>query len=154
RALTSFSRDSGSYRWQGDGHANLYQLFLERAISLARPAGRIALVLPSGFATDHGCARLRSVVFNRTTVDTYVTVENRDAVFPIHRSLKFLLLAATCSGHTIAVPCRSGVRSLAMLDRIPDIGNQDTVPVARSVIERFSGDQLAIPDVRSNADVT
>ena len=151
--LTAFSRYSGAYRWQGDGHANLYQLFLERALSLARPAGRVALVLPSGFAFDHGCSRLRFAVLDRTTVDTYVTVENRDAVFPIHRSLKFLLMATTCAGHTTVVPCRSGVRSPGALDGIPDTGNDNTIALTRSVIERFSGDQRAIPEVRTDADV-
>ena len=153
-ALTSFSRYSGAYRWQGDGHANLYQLFLERALSLARPSGRIALVLPSGFAFDHGCSRLRSAVLDRTTIDTYVTIENRDAVFPIHRSLKFLLLATTCAGRTTAVPCRTGQRSTTALDRIPDTGVDKTIALARSVIERFSGDQRAIPDIRCETDAT
>jgi hypothetical protein len=111
-------------------------------------------VLPSGFALDHGCSQLRFAVLDRTTVDTYVTVENRDGIFPIHRGLKFLLLAATYDGRTTVVPCRSGVRSPAALDRIPDTGNEDTIALGRSVIERFSGDQRAIPDVRSEADVT
>jgi len=153
-ALTSFSRDSGAYRWQGDGHANLYQLFLERALSLARPSGRVALVLPSGFAFDHGCARLRSAVLDRTTIDTYVTVDNRDAVFPIHRSLKFLLLTTTCAGRTTVVPCRVGQRSTNALERIADTGHDETIALGRSVIERLSGDQHAIPDVRCAADVT
>jgi hypothetical protein len=153
-ALTSFSRYSGAYRWQGDGHANLYQLFLERALSLARPSGRIALVLPSGFALDHGCSRLRSAVLDRTMIDTYVTVENRDAAFPIHRSLKFLLLATTCAGRTMVIPCAAGPRSTTALECIPDTGPGNSIALARSVIERLSGDQRAIPDVRSEADVT
>ncbi len=152
-ALTDFSRTSGAYRWQGDGHANLYQIFLERAFMLTRPAGRIAIVLPSGFALDHGCAHLRSALLERSSIDTFVTVENRDALFPIHRGLKFLLLTTTRGGHTTAVPCRSGVRSAAELDSIPDVGGEGTVDVPRSVIEKFSGDQLAIPEVRTQRDV-
>src|SRR5690606_22368488 len=35
-SLVRFARRSGLYRAQGSGHANLYQLFVERALSLAR----------------------------------------------------------------------------------------------------------------------
>ena len=38
-ALTSFTRTSGIYAWQGHGHANLYQLFFERS-DLARTSRR------------------------------------------------------------------------------------------------------------------
>ena len=153
-ALTAFSRGSGTYLWQGEGHANLYQLFLERALKLARPGGRIALVLPSGFAVDHGCARLRRAVLDGTSIDTFVTIENRDAVFPIHRGLKFLLVAATPGEPTSMVPCRSGVRSTAALDRIPDLGIDGTIGLPRTVIDKLSGDQAVIPDVRTTHDVT
>jgi hypothetical protein len=152
-ALTAFSRQSGTYRWQGEGHANLYQLFLERALKLTRPGGRIAMVVPSGFALDHGCARLRSALLNRTSIDTFVTVENREALFPIHRGLKFLLLAATSGERTNTIPCRSGVRSATDLERIPDLGDDGSIRVPRSVVEQWSGDQLAIPEIRSSNDV-
>src|SRR5262245_13241039 len=151
-ALTAFTRRSGVYSWQGEGHANLYQLFLERAMRLLRPGGRLAVVLPSGFACDHGCATLRRTLLDRHVVDTFVTVENRDAIFPIHRGLKFLLLTASRDGRTTIIPCRSGVRSLAVLDAIPDIGDRLAVGLHRRVIEKLSGDQLAVPDVRTPLD--
>ncbi|MFL6280665.1 MAG: Eco57I restriction-modification methylase domain-containing protein, partial [Vicinamibacterales bacterium] len=152
-ALTAFSRRSGAYLWQGDGHANLYQLFLERALSLTREGGRIAIVVPSGFALDHGCARLRSALLDRTSIDTFVSIENRDAVFPIHRGLKFLLVTATRGERTTSVPCHSGIRSAADLERIPDLGDEQRVDLPRSVVEQFSGDQLVIPEIRSREDV-
>jgi hypothetical protein len=46
------------------------------------------------------------------------------------------------------------VRSAAALDRIPDVGNEDTIGLARSVIERFSGDHRVIPEVRTEVDAT
>ena len=152
-ALTAFSRQSGAYRWQGEGHANLYQLFLERALAVTRRGGRVAMVVPSGFALDHGCARLRSELLDRTSIDTFVTVENREALFPIHRGLKFLLMTATRGGRTIRIPCRSGIRSASELERIPDLGDDRSVDLPRSVIEQFCGEQLAIPEIRSSSDV-
>ena len=92
RALTRFSRDSGCYRLQADGHANLYQLFTERALQLVRPGGRIGLLLPSGLLADHRCRLLRRELLTRTSMDGVLSFDNRDGTFPIHRGIKFLLL--------------------------------------------------------------
>ncbi len=151
-ALTAFARESGTYSWQGEGHTNLYQLFLERAMRLVRTGGRLAMVLPSGLAHDHGCANLRRALLDRHAVDTFVVFENRDRVFPIHRSLKFLLLTATRGERTTTIPCRSGVRSLAVLESIPDMEDRHAVGLHRAVVEKLSGDQLVVPDVRHPGD--
>ncbi len=153
--LTAFARGSGVYELQGGGHANLYQLFLERALSLAREDGRIGIVLPSGFASDHGCAALRRRVLDGTRVDTFTCVENHDGLFPIHRGLKFLLIAATRRlGGAPALPCRFGVRSPDALERIPDEGRDaQAITVARALLSAVSGeDQLAIPELRTARD--
>ena len=60
-----FYTGSALYSLQGQGHTNLYQLFLERALRLARPGGRIGLILPWGIATDRGSAALRRHLFDR-----------------------------------------------------------------------------------------
>jgi hypothetical protein len=87
-------------------------------------------------------------------VDTLVSIENREGLFPIHRGLKFLLLCATAAGETTAVRLRTGIRSADALDRLPDIGpDAGSIVVQRALIERFTGPQLAIPDLRSTADV-
>ncbi len=152
-ALTAFTRESGVYRFHGDGHANLYQLFTERALALVRKGGRIGLVLPSGFAIDHGCAALRRALLDATAVDTFVTVENRDGVFPIHRGLKFVLVAATAGSPTATIPSRSGIRSPDVLDRLPDAGDSDAVAIPRSLVQQLSGDQHAIPELRTRDDL-
>jgi hypothetical protein len=151
-ALIAFARGSGLYASQGHGHANLYQLFLERAMALTRPGGRIAMVLPSGYAVDHGCAPLRRTLLDRTVVDTFISIENRDGLFPIHRGLKFLLVTATRGGETLTVPCRFGVRSPEALEALPDASDPGAVPLPKSLIEACSGEQLAIPDIRSPLD--
>lgn len=153
-ALTDFSRRSGVYRLQHTGHANLYQLFVERALSLVRRGGRLGLVLPSGIATDHGCASLRRYLFDRTGIDTMISMENREAIFPIHRGLKFVLLTTTAQRRTTFTPLRSGVSSAETLDELPDVGRDPlAVSIPRDLVERFSGTQLAIPELRSDIDV-
>ena len=152
--LTAFTRTSGVYALQGDGHANLYQVFLERALSLARRGGRIGFVVPSGLGSDHGCAALRHHLFDRCDIDTFLSIDNRRALFPIHRGLKFLLLAATRGGTTTRLRCRFGVQSSETLDRVPDRGDDpEAITIARGLVEQISGGQLAIPDLRTAADV-
>ena len=152
--LTAFARGSGAYKVHGDGQANLYQLFSERALSLLCEGGRFGMILPSGFASDHGCAALRRMVFDTTDVDTFTSVENRDGLFPIHRSLKFLLLAGSRGRPTTALPCRFGVRSSTELEQLPDDGPDDrAVHLPRALLSRISGeDQIAVPELRTAAD--
>jgi hypothetical protein len=152
--LNAFARGSGVYAWQGAGHANLYQLFLERALTLLGRGGRLGMILPSGFAIDEGSAGLRRAFLERTRLDGLISLENRDAIFPIHRSLKFLLLTATKGGTSADVRCRFGVRDLTTLERLPDSGfDRDTVTVTRALLERVSGTSLALPEVRTRQDV-
>ena len=151
--LTRFARGSGVYPLHGSGHANLYQLFAERALSLACRGGRIGLVLPSGLATDHGCAQLRRHLLDSTRVDSFVSIDNREAIFPVHRGLRFLLITMTTGGRTDAVPLRSGLRTASDFDRLPESGaDSEAVMLSRDLLERLSGTQLAIPDLRSQAD--
>src|SRR6185503_17239157 len=90
-SLLRFVRDAGVYGALSDGHANRYQLFLERSMALTRPGGRIGMVLPSGLATDHGNRGLRRELLTRCDVDALVGFDNQQAVFPIHRGVRFLL---------------------------------------------------------------
>jgi hypothetical protein len=153
-SLTRFARDSGVYTLQSGGHANLYQLFVERALSLLKPSGRLGFVVPFGLATDHGCAALRRELLGRGILDTFLTVENRDGIFPIHRGLKFTLLTWTRGGATAALPSRVGVRSMETLDRLPDVGvDPAAIHVPALLLRRLSGEQLAIPEIRSRTDL-
>ena len=111
-----FARDAGVYTAQSIGHANRYQLFAERALALARHGGRIGLVLPSGLATDQGSAPLRRRLLSGCDVDALVGIDNQRGVFPIHRSVRFLLLTATTGSPTRTIACRLGERDPAALE--------------------------------------
>ena len=85
-AAVRFSRESGIYRAQSRGHANQYQLFVERALSLLRPGGRLGLLVPGGFLTDHGAAEIRTDLLHSVTASSRCwssTIARRS--FPIHR---------------------------------------------------------------------
>jgi hypothetical protein len=148
RELTSFSRESGCYALQGHGHANLYQLFAERMLDLAAPGGRVGMLMPSGLLSDHGCAPLRRYLFERCTVDAVAGFDNRDALFPIHRGVRFSLVTVGRGGVTTDLQARAGLRSAASLDDIPDQGAvPGSVRVPLTLLRRFSGPDLAMPEL-------
>jgi hypothetical protein len=154
----TFFRSSGVYRHQGSGRINRYQMFVERALTLTKRGGRIGLVLPAGFATDHTSAPLRRALLSRTCIDTISGFDNRRAIFPIHRSVRFLICTSTVGEATRHIACRFGIDDPAELETIPDSGDR---PVRRShpialtptFIEALSGPTLAIPELRSETDV-
>jgi hypothetical protein len=156
-SVVRFTRDSGIYRSQSDGHANRYQLFLERAIALTRQGGRLGLVLPSGLAMDHGSAPLRRTLFATSNVDALVGIDNRRGVFPIHRSVRFLLLTASPGHATERIACRLDLDNPTELERLGD-EPADAAPwfpvrLTPAMLERLSGPDLAIPSLRGSTDL-
>jgi hypothetical protein len=156
-ALVRFARDAGIYSAQSDGHANRYQLFVERAIDLTRRGGRIGLVLPAGLTADHGSAKLRRRLFARCDVDSIAGLDNHRGVFPIHRSVRFVLVTATAGAATRAVACRMGDSDVAGLETIADDATAPSssfpVRVTPEFLARVSGPDLTIPWLKGPADV-
>jgi hypothetical protein len=159
RAALRFVRDSGTYRLQAAAHPNRYQLFLERAMSLVRPGGRLGLVLPAGLLVDAGSRHLRRELLERWRTDALLTFDNRRGIFPIHRGVRFVLALATRGGRTISFRCRSGIDDASWLDTLPD-GVADSPPdsfplsLTPGLIERISGADLTIPDAATALDLS
>ena len=152
KRLTAFVRESGIYRVDTRSHVNRYQLFVERALQLTSRGGRIGFILPAGTVTDGGCAPLRRHLFDHAAVDSIVGFDNRRRIFPIHRSVRFVVMTATIGERTGGVRCRFGVDNTADLDRGGAPGGEFNL--TRAFISRLSGeDDLAIPELRHPADL-
>jgi hypothetical protein len=149
RQLTDFVRQSGIYHVAGRAHLNLYQLFLERSLQLVKPGGRIGFVVPSGLVSDAGTAPLRRHLFDRAEVDTVIGLDNRNAIFPVHRSVRFVLLTCTPGRQTTEIRCRFGLTSP------DDLGRPDRpLILSRRLLARLSGDDdLGIPEVAGERDL-
>jgi hypothetical protein len=153
RHLTNFVRESGIYRVDSSAHANLYQLFVERSLQLARGGGRIGLVLPSGVVRDAGTAMLRRHLFDRAEVDTITGLDNSQAIFPIHRSTRFVLLTGTAGRPTQAIHCRFGITRVEDLER--DGTGAAPITLTRAFIHQLSGaDDLGIPELAASRDLS
>ena len=155
RLVLRFTRDAGIYRAQSDGHANRYQLFLERATALTRTGGRMGLVLPWGLASDSGSAALRRLLFHRCDVDELAGFDNRRALFPIHRSVRFVLVTASVGGSTTRMTCRLGLEDPAALESTTGDASATSplVHLTPDVLRRLSGDDLAVPYFRTAVDL-
>jgi hypothetical protein len=155
-AIVRFTRDAGVYAAQSHGHANRYQLFLERVIHLTRRGGRLGLVMPSGLLSDHGSARLRQLLFSGCDVDAIVGLDNRSGVFSIHRSIRFALLTATSGRPTKEIFCRLGERDPAALESGGAEVDASWYPVriTPAILERLTGADLAMPELTSRIDLT
>ena len=55
-AATRIARKSGDYPLLSGGDINLYSLFVERAMTIVKPTGRVGLLTPSGIASDKTAA--------------------------------------------------------------------------------------------------
>ena len=153
RRMTDFIRESGVYSVETRAHANRYQLFVERAVQLVRADGRIGLVLPSGIASDAGAAPLRRYLFERTAVDEITGLDNREAIFPIHRSVRFVLMTCTTGAPTSAVRCRFGISRADALE-VADADDKNSVTLTRAFLTRLSGrDDLGIPELGGDSDL-
>jgi hypothetical protein len=122
------------YTAQSEGHANRYQLFLERSMALAKPGGRVGMVLPAGLVSDHGSAALRRQLFGQCDVDALVL---RQSAGHLSDSSQRAISAVTASRGTPTrtIACRFGEhnqvarrgwrrngRCLAVVHRAPHAG--------------------------------
>jgi len=153
-----FIRASGIYHAQSSGQPNLYQLFVERALRLARPGGRVGLVVPSGLFTDHGSAPLRRRLLEQNDIDAVVGLDNRAGVFPIHRSTSFLLLTATTGTPTERMACRFHETDPGLLDAVPEspapAGRASgAIVLTPATIRRIGGPSLTIPLLAGPVDL-
>lgn len=159
-ALVRFVRESGLFHACDRGHMNLYQPFLERTLAIVRTGGRIGLVLPWGLSVDDGAARLRERLFDSTRLDVIVGFDNANAIFPIHRGLRFQVVVATAGGCTEELRGRFGVKTREEIACLPsdgaDAGSAKAsypVRLARAAIARIGGQSRRIPDLRRTEDL-
>lgn len=151
--LRRFASSSGLYLAQSRGHSNAYQLFVERALTLLRPGGRLGVLVPSGLLTDAGSGPLRRMLVERHRFESAAVFDNRRAIFPIHRGLRFAAVTAVHSGTTDAVRCRFGLDSAeqsAVLD--PASGAGFTVALTPALLRALGAGDLAFPDLPTAID--
>lgn len=149
-AMLRFVHATPYYRLHASGHINQYQLFVERALNGIGPRGRLGLILPSGVQSDVGSGALRRALFDRCRLDTWIGFDNRRAIFPIHRSMSFVLIAGTAGDRTEVLPSSDGGSDAAPLATLPDHpragdASWPRVLLSRGFLERWDPAHLTVP---------
>ena len=150
---------------RGEGKAYTYKLFLETAHALLRPprppvdadgaaraqrrGGRFGYLVPSGLYSDHGARPLRELFLGRCRWEWLFGVENRDTVFPIHRSYKFNPVVIEKGGTTAAIRTAFMRRDVDDWARAEDLATPYTV----AQIRQFSPKSLALLEIQSQRDL-
>lgn len=143
--LVRFVRRSGLYR-AAAGHVNSYQLFLERMLQLQRPGGRLGCLLPGSVLVDHGAAALRRHIFDHAEIDRISVFDNREALFPIHRSMRIVSITGSCGSATDGVLVDDGP-SLRSYGRGRSTSAAPRL-LSRALLRRASGEYEAVPSLR------
>ena len=117
------ARRSGDYPLLSGGDVNLYSLFVERAMTLAKPDGMVGLLTPSGIASDKTAARFFKGVATEGRLKALYDFENRrtryDAqpFFPdVDSRFKFCAFVASSSPLPDAARCAFFLQDVAELD--------------------------------------
>lgn len=138
RAYTERLRQAG-YRLALSGTLNLYRLFLERALQLLAPGGRLAIVLPYGFLMDRSAAGLRRHLLENGWLERVETFPESARVF--EQVGQSVLLAAV--EHRTRAD-----RALTMVD---GTGQRPSHRVSLAQVELLDGETLALPVVPPEA---
>ena len=147
--LRSFADTTHPFQHQGHGKVYTYKLFLEVAHTLCRAKGRIGLIVPSGLYSDHGTDALRNLFLEQCQWEWLFGVENRDKIFPIHRSYKFNPIIVEKGGAT------DSIRTAFMRRRLEDWESAEdfAIDYSRHQINRFSPKSRAILEIQSARDL-
>ena len=144
-AAARTARKGGDYPLLSGGDINLYSLFVERAMALAKREGLVGLVVPSGIASDKTAARFFKGVATESRLKALYDFENKKVFFPeVHASFKFCVFIASPSPLAHDAQCAfylHGVSELADPERRFPLGaadfarvnpNTGTAPIFRS----------------------
>lgn len=149
----SFKEKAAFYRtfeMQGSGDSDLWQLILERMLSLVTDNGAISVVVPSQFLSNTGSVEMRKHVLGMDISQAYV-FENRKKIFPIHSSYRFMLL--TARNRTDGPDKFKAAFYLHRLSSLTDdsIERDKFTECSKARIRATSPDNLAVPEAPTKA---
>ena len=149
RGMSGFADPAHPFKHQGAADLNLYKLFLEAAHALLKPGGRLGFVVPSGLYSDNGTGALRRLFLERCQWEWLFGFENKDGLFPIHRSYKFNPVIVQKGGATAAIRTAFMRRNLADWERAEALATSYT----RAQVAQFSPKSRAILEIQSARDL-
>jgi len=146
---STYLKEPESYAALGKGDINTFKLFLERFFTALATGGHMGIVVPSGIYTDEGCLPLRKLFFDHSQVQFLYCFENRNGIFGIHRSYKFVLFGTDKGGKT------SQFKTAFMEhdpERLPAI-EANALRMAVGQVKKFSPSTLSVMEFNSQEEI-
>ena len=145
----SFADTAHPFIHRGEGKAYTYKLFLEQAHALCKNRGRIGFVVPSGLYSDLGSNALRSLFLERCRWEWLFCLENRERIFPIHRSYKVTIVIVEKGDVTQAIRTAFMRHNVDDWERAEDIATS----YAKPQVVKFSPTNRAFLEIQSQRDM-
>lgn len=165
--MSAYFRSAAEYRYQSavvsgkktGSDINLYKLFTERCFALLRDGGHCGIVIPSGLYKDLGATGLRNMLFDRTQVDSLISLSNEKFIFEeVHHSFGLLFLTFTKGGITekLRATFRINPREAIKADDFGVfVANDDNfIELSSSLIGSMNAETRSVLEFRSATDVS
>ena len=140
-AAEAATRAIGDAHWRRDAR--------DQAPRTDARGGRLGFLVPSGLYSDHGTGALRGLFLESCRWEWLFGVENRDQIFPIHRSYKFNPVVIEKGGTTEAI------RTVFMRRNPDDWERADelAIPYTLAQVKQFSPRSRALLEIQSPQDL-
>ena len=147
-AALRIARKGGDYPLLSGGDVNLYSLFVERAMTLAKRTGMVGLLTPSGIASDKTAARFFKGVATGGRLKALYDFENKKVFFPdVHASFKFCIFVASPS------PLSKPASCAFYIHRVPELVDPERCfPLTAADFARVNPNTGTAPIFRSRRD--
>jgi len=143
------ARGSGHYPLLSRGDINLYSLFVERALRLAKPSGMVGLLVPSGIASDLSASVFFRSVATGGHLKSLYDFENRKVFFSdVHASFKFCAISFSPTRTFDAARCAFFLHDLQTIND-PD----RAFPITASDFANVNPNTGTAPIFRSRRDM-
>ncbi|MDH7510414.1 MAG: N-6 DNA methylase [Methanolinea sp.] len=148
-SLVKFFRNSKAFSYQGLGRLNAFKLFIERYHQITARARYFGIIIPSSIYNDKGCTDLRTLLLFENKITELYSFENREKIFPIHSSFKFVILCTLKGGRTEILPAAFMLHDVKVLTKIKG----DCLKIPTELIKRFSPDTLSIMEFDNQKEI-
>jgi len=147
--IRGFADGAHPFRYQGQGKAYTYKLFLEHSHSLLRSGGRVGFIVPSGLYSDYGTQDLRKLFLEQCNWEWLFGFENRERVFEIDSRFKFNPVIVQKGSKTDAILTAFMRRKLEDWERAEEL----STPYKLEQVSQFSPKSRAILEIQSARDL-
>ncbi len=146
--IESFKEKSAFYKTyenQGEGGRDMWQIVLERMLSLASKGGIISVLVPSQILSNASSAGMREMILSFDIRQMYV-FENRRKIFPIDSRYRFVLLTMRNTDGPDSFRAGFYLHDLRSLETEETEGGKFHT-LSKEMIRRLSPDTLQIPEI-------